>query len=195
MIRATASHTVHRRASREAVRRCVRILMTTSIFVGVPEGSAPRDGAEPQELTNAQLLFIQEHGVRRSAMRDAMQGDLDSGADYHAAYELYIHEHGSPLWQIPPRPVLAPAIAAAKGRLMPLYEQAVRDAWAGIDPTEALKEVGSAAAAECQAWFDDPRNEWPPNAPSTIREKGSSMPLIDTGQMRRAITYALRRSS
>ncbi len=31
----------------------------------------------------------------------------------------------------------------------------------------------------------------PPNAPSTIAQKGSDKPLIDTGQLRSAITYAI----
>lgn len=35
----------------------------------------------------------------------------------------------------------------------------------------------------------------PPNAPSTIRRKRSSKPLIDTGQLRNAITYTVERSS
>ena len=35
----------------------------------------------------------------------------------------------------------------------------------------------------------------PANAPSTIKQKGSSKPLVDTGQMRQAITYLVRTSS
>jgi hypothetical protein len=34
----------------------------------------------------------------------------------------------------------------------------------------------------------------PPNAPSTIRAKGSSKPLIDTGEMRQSVTYQVRRA-
>lgn len=34
----------------------------------------------------------------------------------------------------------------------------------------------------------------PPNAPSTIRRKKSSKPLIDTGQLRNAITYTVERA-
>lgn len=33
----------------------------------------------------------------------------------------------------------------------------------------------------------------PPNAPSTIKRKGSSVTLVDTGQMRSAVTYALEK--
>jgi hypothetical protein len=32
----------------------------------------------------------------------------------------------------------------------------------------------------------------PPNAPATIRAKGSSKPLIDTGEMRQSVTYQIR---
>lgn len=32
-----------------------------------------------------------------------------------------------------------------------------------------------------------------PNAPSTIRKKGSSRPLIDTGRMRQSVSYIVRR--
>ena len=31
-----------------------------------------------------------------------------------------------------------------------------------------------------------------PNAPSTIRRKGSSKPLIDTGRMRQAVNYVIK---
>ena len=32
-----------------------------------------------------------------------------------------------------------------------------------------------------------------PNAPSTIRKKGSSRPLIDTGRMRQSVNFIIRR--
>lgn len=35
----------------------------------------------------------------------------------------------------------------------------------------------------------------PPNAPSTIKEKGSSTPLIDTGQLRQSVTFLVRGGS
>jgi len=36
-------------------------------------------------------------------------------------------------------------------------------------------------------------NNLAPNAPSTIAQKGSSKPLIDTGSMLNSITYAVRK--
>lgn len=34
---------------------------------------------------------------------------------------------------------------------------------------------------------------WAPNAPSTIKKKGSNKPLIDTGRMRQSIVYVVRK--
>lgn len=36
--------------------------------------------------------------------------------------------------------------------------------------------------------------QWKPNAPSTIAAKGSSAPLIDTSQLRRAVTHEVKNS-
>ena len=45
---------------------------------------------------------------------------------------------------------------------------------------------------ENPVWFENPQNGWPPNSPRTIRRKGSDQPLVDTGEMRKAITYVVR---
>lgn len=55
-------------------------------------------------------------------------------------------------------------------------------------------EVGQVAAKLGTVFADDIRQEivdldTPPNAPSTIKQKGSSNPLIDTGQMKNSVTY------
>jgi hypothetical protein len=42
-----------------------------------------------------------------------------------------------------------------------------------------------------RAWFVDPKNGWPENSPITIAAKGSDKPLIDTGELRKAITYVV----
>jgi len=35
---------------------------------------------------------------------------------------------------------------------------------------------------------------WTPNAPSTIKKKGSSQPLIDSGHMRQSVQYVVRKA-
>ena len=56
----------------------------------------------------------------------------------------------------------------------------------------AMDVCGIAAQNYCRDWFTDPRNGWPPNSPITIARKKSARPMIDTGTMRKAITYVVR---
>lgn len=192
MVVATVKRTTRSRPgapSREKIRRCVGILQTTQIWVGIPDG-VPRE--DSPSITQAQLLFIQEHGVRRKAMREEMARDM-AGHSYEHAYTLYVTEHGSPLWAIPPRPVLEPALAKDRPLLMALYGEAARKAWRGIDPTDALALVAEEAAAAVHDFISDPHNGLIPNAPETVKRKGSDRPLIDKGSMLRAIVGQLRR--
>lgn len=200
MFEALVQHTVKSNVNAR-IKKSLEELARLDVFVGIPQNDAERPpgdsgsnsrGAEP--ITNAQLLYIQEHGVRSLEMRSAMQGDLDSGVPYSRAHQLFIHEHGSPLWQIPPRPVLGPAIASVRPKIALAFKLAVQAALAG-DNLAARKHVetaGQIGATAAFNWFTDPRSNWPPNADSTVRAKGSDRPLIDTGEMRKAITYVVR---
>lgn len=110
---------------------------------------------------------------------------------------LYIHTNGSPIRGIPARPVIEPAIQAS-GNKEPIQLELKLAAIAIMshgDPAEAfqhLSKAGMIGVNAARQWFFDPRNNWAPNAPSTIRRKGSSQPLIDTGSLRAAITYVVR---
>jgi len=106
---------------------------------------------------------------------------------------MYIHTNGSTLHNIPPRPVIEPAIEAPdnKARITNLLGQAANDLLDG-DKQKAKQDLqlaGTAGSNAAKRWFRDPRNGWPPNAPSTIARKGSDKPLIDTGELRRSITH------
>jgi hypothetical protein len=112
----------------------------------------------------------------------------------NSASLLFIHSKGSPLQGIPARPVLEPTIEANKQIITPHLEAAAR-AVMEQNPQNAereLKLAGTIAANSAKKWFTDPRNNWAPNAPSTIKRKGSDKPLIDTGQLRRSITSVVR---
>jgi hypothetical protein len=50
-----------------------------------------------------------------------------------------------------------------------------------------MQRAALAGQNAARKWFTDPRNNWKPNALSTIRAKGSDKPGIDTGAMRAAI--------
>lgn len=117
-----------------------------------------------------------------------------TGADINNAELLYIHTHGSPLRNIPARPVIEPALKANKDKIMTEYSKAVSAAAEGNDGElmSALTRTGLAGENAARDWFTDPRNEWEPNSPKTIARKGSSRPLIDTSALRKAITHVVR---
>ncbi len=107
---------------------------------------------------------------------------------------LYIHTHGSPVRNIPPRPVLQPAIEANRQAIGKQLAAAAQGALRG-NATEAergLESAGMVAQNFARGWFENPENGWAPNSPRTISRKGSDRPLIDTGEMRKAITYVVR---
>lgn len=162
-------------------------LADAKVYVGIPEGGGRAEG-----ITNAELLYIQSHGVRDRSMREEMNPAIESGElKYSQAYELYIQSHGSPLWHIPPRPVLEPSIDRNREQIAKQLQQAATAALEGNDPMPELHKAGMIGQNIARGWFTNPDNGWPENAPSTVEEKGSDRPLIDTGEMRKAITYVV----
>jgi hypothetical protein len=123
---------------------------------------------------------------------------LRTGDDITNAQLLYIHSHGSPLQNIPARRVIEPAIEAPdnKARINAELKQAAQAALEGKpeDVHQHLEKAGQLGENASKRWFTDPRNNWAPNAPATIEEKGSDKPLIDTGEMRRSITHVVKDS-
>lgn len=112
---------------------------------------------------------------------------------------LFIHTNGSPVNNIPPRPVIEPAIYNDKDRLADMMKKAAQLFMEGRDE-EAIKQlqrVGMRGQNVSRKWFVDEKNDWPPNAPA-VREakirKGSTdpKPLIDTGELRKSITYFVK---
>lgn len=143
----------------------LRFQKETSVLVGIPQKKTTRLG---DPVTNAELL--------------------------------YIHSKGSPVNNIPARPVIEPAIADDHERLGKMMVQAFRLALDGQTDKaiDQLKLTGIRAQNVCRAWFLNPKNHWPPNSPRTAArktKKGSTppRPLIDTGELRKSITYVIEK--
>lgn len=146
-------------------KKLLEFVKNNELYVGIPQETSSRK--EDKEITNAELLFIQTYG--------------------------------SPVNNIPPRPVIEPAIENNRDRISKMMHEALKIAMSGDSQgaVDQLKKVGMFAQNKCRAWFLDERNGWPPNAPSVIRrkiKKGSTdpKPLIDTGEMRKSITYFVK---
>lgn len=90
---------------------------------------------------------------------------------------------------IPARPFMEQAFNNHGDVMKGLCEQAQAILSSGGAAQAALDTVGSGCKALIQAEIVS--GGFVPNAPSTIRQKGSSTPLIDTGTMRGSVSYVI----
>lgn len=189
MVTGTVSLTTRDRM--EALRNVVTGMQKLKVYVGIPEdGSTRKDSSE---VSNAELAYMHTHGVRQQSMIDDMQGSLDSGTSYSKAHQMYIQANGSPLWKSPPRPIIEPAIENSKDKIAEQFSKAItKDLDGDEEGAKAQLEItGMLGQNIVRAWFVDPKNQWPENSPKTIAAKGSDRPLIDKGELRKAITYVV----
>jgi len=173
------------------IEKALRFLLSKDVLVGIPQEKSSRP--EDETITNAELAFIHSNGIRERSMRADMAKDVQEKG-YHEALDMYIYSHGSPLWQSPPRPIIEPAIEDDKEVISELMGEASTAALDGNiqKANQKLQQAGLEGQAASQDWFDNPKNKWAPNSPRTVEEKGSDKPLIDTGELRKAITYVIR---
>lgn len=123
------------------------------------------------------------------------EGASRQGEPINNAELLYIHTNGSPVRNIPPRPVIEPAIEDAGEQISADMGKAATMAIDGnVESAKGqLARAGMRGQNVSRAWFTNSKNGWAPNSAETIRRKGSSRPLIDHGELRKSITYVVRK--
>lgn len=89
---------------------------------------------------------------------------------------------------IPSRPFFRTTIAKHSAEWGPQLGKLVVDN--GYNTKKALDAMGQVVAGEIREGIIDMNS--PPNAPSTIRRKGSAKPLVDTGEMLRSVDAAVK---
>lgn len=108
---------------------------------------------------------------------------------------MFIHENGSPLRNIPARPVLQMTLDYANSFLLPkTVDKCMKLYLESFDETLIEKELNKLCIrmetyARNIIYSNDGRLA--PNSPRTIRQKGDNHPLFDTGQLARSITCKL----
>lgn len=169
------------------------------LLVGIPDDTTGRNNnGKEKGITNAELAYIHTHGVDKKAVRNEIQKQIMKGMNFDGArkkaHQMYIMSHGSPAYHIPPRPIIEPAIEENRDKINEKLRRCLKYFLNfDFERGEAeLKKVGIYAQNRVRAWFTDSRNGWPPNSPYTIKaKKGKSNPLIDTGELRKSITYVV----
>lgn len=146
-----------------ALKKTLKDLANTRVLVGVPSATA---GREDGPINNAAIG--------------------------------YVHEFGLPEKNIPARPFLVPGVKNARAGIVARLRQAGRAALDGNQKLlqKALMAAGLETVSKIQAKITE--GPFAPLADSTLdarRRRGvtRTKPLIDTGRLRAAITYVIRK--
>lgn len=145
------------------------------------------DDGEPAGINLAALLSIHEWGATI---------DHPGGTPFIIVDDEFIpvsKDHPNPMGyttphtiEIPERSVLRATIAENEQKYAELQKAAIIQVLEGEPPERAFDKVALALEGDIKRRFGD-KSKLEENAPSTIRQKGSSGPLIDDAQLRQAI--------
>ena len=178
----------------EEIEKRLKEIGKIRILVGIPEDSESAEQRKKEDNEAYQKHtdeFIREHNItdekKIKKLKNRKINDLTN------AQKLYYNSKGSLARNIPPRPVLEPAI---EDKFEVISNEIKEGASKGLEGDmqgfyDNYERAGLMAFTASVDWFDNPKNNWKPNAESTIKAKGSDSPLIDTGEMRKSITYAI----
>jgi hypothetical protein len=142
------------------------------------------------DLTPAGKRYFAE--LKKLAEMEVVVGFQSDGADYEGGASVAevaaYNELGSS--DTPARPFMRQSFEKHEAELKAACEQVNRTLASGGTVQEALGRLGVIAKALVQEEIVE--GSFEPNAPSTIKKKGSDKPLIDTGTMRQSVTYVVR---
>lgn len=141
--------------------------------------------------------------------------DRDDGSTFNNAARAYVHDQGSPEANIPQREFMRPGMKDAEPEVEKKLGNAMRGAMRGntLVAEQSMHQAGLIAQSAIRKKIDD--GIPPPLADMTVRRraergrKGAMLemdnrmaglapslnlakPLIDTGEMRKSITYVMR---
>lgn len=150
------------------VMKGVRALTKSEVLIGVPDTRAerkPEDGEKGPPASNALIGYVQEYG--------------------------------DPAKNIPARPFLVPGVQSIKDKAIPILKKAGQAALDGDgkDVAKSLMTVGLMGQSAVQRKITT--GPFDPLAERTLKARAArgrtgTKPLIDTGQLRAAITFVLR---
>jgi hypothetical protein len=163
--------TLARKSGAAALLKRVAGLTKLNAYVGIP-AAGRRERSEQLTVMAGKV----KSKYRKAKLQKAAETDVTN------AELLFIFSKGSPIRSQPARPVLKPA-CAADGNRQPIARELAASAKASLkgDHEQAVKKMKRAALAgqnAARGWFTDSRNNWAPNAPTTIKAKGSDRAAI-----------------
>lgn len=111
-------------------------------------------------------------------------------SDMSVADIATVHEYGSSDGRVPERSFIRTTMDENEAALLALTARVKKDVILNGAPVlAALSKIGVIIRGLIQKKIASGDSDWPELAQSTIDAKGSSKPLIDTGQLRQSINY------
>ena len=112
---------------------------------------------------------------------------LPKGSD-GGVLDIALYNHFGTSRGIPPRPFITIGIAKKRGEIRASLRQIAKSVVEGkYDLGTGMEKLGQLGQQAIQDQIGS--NMPPPNSPATVKAKGSSKTLIDTGRMRASITF------
>ncbi len=93
----------------------------------------------------------------------------------------------------PSRPFLRKSVDENEEKINRFLQEKKSDLVSGKSAEQVLKEIGVFQKDLVQEKITE--GSYEPNKESTIRRKGSSKPLIDTGRMRQSVNYVVKKKA
>lgn len=132
-----------------------------------------------------ELAELNELEVRVGFQRgDAQEDDGTDICDVAAFNELGT-DH------IPARPFIRQSVDDNESKINSFLKEEVKDFARGKSAEQILKEIGIFQKDLMQDKITS--GSFAPNAESTIKKKGSSKPLVDTGRMQQSVNYVIQK--
>lgn len=133
---------------------------------------------------------ISSDNKRKETMKFSIKNDINN------AELMFIHEHGSPLHNLPSRPVLQMTIDYASKNLLNktidrCFEGIMYNDWNKEDVKKEFEKMCIVMENYARDLIYSNDGRLTANAAFTIKKKGENHPLFDTGQLARSITCRL----
>ena len=116
---------------------------------------------------------------------ESKNSNVEGAGQFNLASLAAVLEFGNQ--HIPSRPFLRQTLAENQQKYTALFAEGINN---GEDYAALMNKIALIAQGDVQE--NMVKGDWVANAPSTIKRKGSSKPLIDTGHLRKSITGIIK---
>ena len=149
-------------------------------------GARTRDRITPEgQRFFRELAELKELEVRVGFQRGKAQEEDGTDMCDVAAFNELGTDH------IPARPFIRQSVDDNESKINSFLKEEVKDFAQGKSAEQILKEIGIFQKDLMQDKITS--GSFAPNAESTIKKKGSSKPLVDTGRMRQSVNYVIQK--